>query len=191
MTDQYVRQNDHFTRVCGVESPHNGKIDYALTTKLGQGNIFYENGDHDFVADATSKEVVGRNVKDEKTPAKIIYAKNGGILLDAPNGTITIRAANIRFVGVDGADGGEITFQGSKVINMDAPTITAQGTNVTMAASQTASVAGSTADVNGGAQVTVSSGADVDSSSVLGQIIQAIKRFKKFFGSICEDKPKG
>lgn len=193
--DPHLRQTDHFTEVCGVESPHNGTVDYACTTKKGQGNIFYENGDHDFVCDKTSKEVVGRKIKrNEETgaftpapeiPAKIIYAKNGSILLDAPNGTITIRAANIRFVAVDGADGGEITFQASKIVHIDSPTITAQGTNVTIAASQSASIAGSTTDITGHAQTTVSSGVDTDSSSVLGQILQAIKKFKKFFSSIC------
>jgi hypothetical protein len=181
---EHVKQNDHFSEVCGVPSPNNGKVDYALTTKCGQGNIFYENGDHDFVAKGTSKEVVGKNITNENTPAKIIRAENGGIILSAPYGTVTIVAANIRFVAVDGVDGGEITFQASKIINMDAPTVNTQGTNITIAASQTASVAGTTADINGGTQVTVSSGVDADSSSVLGQIVQAIKRFQKFFDSI-------
>jgi hypothetical protein len=185
---EHVKQNDHFSEVCGVPSPNNGKVDYALTTKCGQGNIFYENGDHDFVAKGTSKEVVGKNITNENTPAKIIRAENGGIILSAPYGTVTIVAANIRFVAVDGVDGGEITFQASKIINMDAPTVNTQGTNITIAASQTASVAGTTADINGGTQVTVSSGVDADSSSVLGQIVQAIKRFQKFFDSICSDK---
>ena len=70
---------------------------------------------------------------------------------------------------------------------MDAPTVNTQSTNVVIAAAQTASIAGTTADVNGGTQVTVSSGVDADSSSVLGQIVQAIKRFQKFFDSICSD----
>jgi hypothetical protein len=184
---EHSRQHDHYRVDCGVPSPNNGTVDYALTTKLGQGDIFYENGDHDFVADATSKEVVGRKITNERTPAKIIEAKNGGIILRALNGTITIQAANIRFVGVDGVDGGEITFQASKIIHMDAPTVTTQGTNVTIAAAQVASIAGSTADINAGTQVTVSSGVDADSSSVLGQIVQAIKRFQNFFSSICSD----
>ena len=184
---EHSRQHDHYRVDCGVPSPNNGKVDYALTTKLGQGDIFYENGDHDFVANATSKEVVGRKITNEQTPAKIIRAENGGIILSAPYGTITIVAANIRFVAVDGKDGGEISFQASKIINMNAPTVNTQGTNVVMAASQTASIAGSTADINGGAQVTVSSGVDTDSSSVLGQIVQAIKKFQNFFNSICSD----
>ena len=58
--DAHLRQTDHFIEACGVESPHNGKIDYSCTTKKGQGFIYYENGDLDIVADKTSKEVVGK-----------------------------------------------------------------------------------------------------------------------------------
>lgn len=185
--DPHLIQTDHFIVACGVESPHNGKIDYSCTTKKGQGYIYYENGDLDIVADKTSKEVVGKKITNEQEPAKIIYAKNGGIVLDAPNGTITIRAANIRFVAVDGTGGGEITFQASKQIHQDAPTITAQGSNVTIAASQNASVTGSTASVSANTQAEVQSGIDSDKSSVLGKILDAITRFKKFFASICSD----
>lgn len=185
---EHVKQNDHFSEVCGVPSPNNGTVDYALTTKLAQGDIFYENGDHDFVVNATSKEVVGKDITNERTPAKIIEAKNGGILLRALNGTITIQAANIRFVGVDGLDGGEITFQASKLIHMDSPTITSQGTNVTMAAAQVASVVGTAGlDLATSTKATCASGVDTDSSSIFAQLFSAITRFKKFFSSICAD----
>jgi hypothetical protein len=43
----------------------------------------------------------------------------------------------------------------------------------------------------GGAQVTVDSGTDADSSSVMGKILKALEDFKKFFSSICADKPAG
>lgn len=185
--DPHLRQNDQFIEACGVESPHNGKIDYSLTTKKGQGFIYYENGDLDVVSDKTSKEVVGKKVTNELDPAKIIYAVNGGIVLDASNGTITIRARNIRFVAVDGTGGGEITFQASKQIHQDAPTITAQGTNVTIAASQNASVSGSVATLIANTQAEVQSGIDSDKSSILGKILDAITRFKNFFNSICSD----
>jgi hypothetical protein len=184
--DPHLRQTDQFIEACGVESPHNGKIDYSLTTKKGQGFIYYENGDLDVVSDKTSKEVVGRKITEEKEPAKIICAENGGILLEAPNGTITIKAKNIRFIGVDGVEG-EITFQASKIVHLDAPTITAQGTNVTIAASNNASVTGGTASVSANTQAEVQSGIDSDKSSILGKILDAITRFKKFFESICSD----
>lgn len=185
--DPHLRQTDHFIEVSGGESPHNGKIDYAVATKKGQGFIFYENGDIDLVGDKTSTEVFGRKITNEKEPAKIIHAQNGSIILEAPNGEIIIKARNIRFVAVDGIDGGEITCQASKQIHQDAPTITAQGTNVTIAASNNASVSGSTATLIANTQAEVQSGIDSDKSSVLGKILDAIARFKKFFASICSD----
>ena len=185
---EHSRQHDHYRVDCGVPSPNGGKVDYALTTKCGQGDIFYENGNHEFVADSTSKETVGRKITDEWIPAKIIEAQNGGIHLYAPNGTITIEAANIRFIGVDGLDGGEITFQASKLIHMDAPTITAQGTNVTMAAAQIASVVGTAGlDLATSTKATCASGVETDSSSIFAQLFSAITKFKKFFSSICAD----
>jgi hypothetical protein len=189
--DPHLRQTDHIIEACGVESPHIGKIDYSCTTKKGQGFIYYENGDLDLVADKTSKEVVGRKIKNENEPAKIIRAENGGIILSAPYGTVTIVAANIRFVALDGTGGGEITFQASKIIHQDAPTITAQGTNITIAASQNASVSGSVATLVANTQAEVQSGIDSDKSSVLGKILDAITRFKNFFSSVCSDNPGG
>ena len=185
--DPHLRQTDHFIESCGVESPHNGKIDYSLTTKKGQGFIYYENGDLDIVADKTSKEVVGRKITNEQEPAKIIRAQNGSIILDAPNGEVVIKARSIRFVAVDGVDGGEITFQASKQIHQDAPTITAQGANVTIAASQNASVSGSTATLMANTQAEVQSGIDSDKASLVNKIIDAITRFQDFFKSLCSD----
>lgn len=185
--DQHLRQTDHFIEVSGGESPHNGKIDYSVATKKGQGFIFYENGDIDLVGDKTSTEVFGRKITNEKEPAKIIHAKQGSIVLEAPNGEIIIKARSLRFIAVDGLNGGEITFQASKIVHLDAPTITAQGTNVTIAASNNASVSGGTATLIANTQAEVQSGIDSDKSSVLGKILDAIARFKKFFASICSD----
>ena len=69
---------------------------------------------------------------------------------------------------------------------MDAPIVGAQGTNITLAASQSSSiVGGGSVEVTASGQVTTSSGTDTDSSSLLGQILQAVKKFKEFFNSIC------
>ena len=144
----------------------------------------YKNGNCDFAINGTLKEVSGFKVKNPEEFARIIDAENGSILIQAKNGTITLKAANIRLEGVDGV-GGEITIQASKQVNIDAPIVGGQGTNITLAASQSSSIAGSTTDVTGHAQVTTSSGVDTDSSSFLGQILQAIKKFKEFFNSIC------
>lgn len=182
--NQQVTQTDWYRFEAGTKSFANGDIELALSTPTKQGINMYKNGNCDFAINGTLKEVSGFKVKNPEEFARIIDAENGSILIQAKNGTITLKAANIRLEGVDGV-GGEITIQASKQVNIDAPTVGAQGTNITLAASQSSSIAGSTTDVTGHAQVTTSSGVDTDSSSFLGQILQAIKKFKEFFNSIC------
>ena len=186
MSDPHTRQYDGFRVESGTSTPELGKIDYAVTTDNNQGLILCQNGNLLIRNKASSLELCGESITDDKTPAKTIDAANGDIHIRAKNGTIILEAANIRLVGVDGKDG-EITIQASKQVRLDAPTVSAQGTNITLAASQNAAIAGSSTDVTGHAQVTTSSGADSDSSSFLGQILQAIKKYKEFFSSICSD----
>ena len=187
--NQQVIQNDWYRFDCGTKSFANGDVEICLSTPTKQGINMYKNGNCDFAINGTLKEVSGFNVKPGGA-GRIINALNGDILIKADNGTITLQARNIRLVGVDGVEG-EITMQASKKILTNAPTVTTQGTNVTLAASQNASVAGSTTTVHGATPPDVSSGAETDNSSIMGQILDAIKRFKKFFSSICEDKPGG
>jgi hypothetical protein len=182
--NQQVTQTDWYRLEFGTKSFANGDIELGLSTPTKQGINMYKNGNCDFAINGTLKEVSGFKIKNSEEFARIIDADNGSILIQALNGTITLKAKNIRLVGVDGKEG-EITLQASKTVHMDAPTVGAQGTNITSAASQSASVAGSTTDITGHAQVTTSSGVDTDSSSVLGKILQAIKKFKDFFESIC------
>ena len=184
MSDPHARQYNGFRVESGTSTPELGKIDFAVTTDNNQGLILCQNGNLLIRNKASSLELCGEKLTDDKTPAKTIDAANGDIHIRAKNGTIILEAANIRLVGVDGKDG-EITIQASKQFNMNSPIITTQGTNITLAASQNPAVAGSSTDVTGHAQVTTSSGADSDSSSLLGQILQAVKKFKDFFNSIC------
>ena len=186
--NQQVTQTDWYRFECGTKSFANGDIELCLSTPTKQGINMYKNGNCDFAINGTLKEVSGFNVKSGH--ARIIEAVNGDIHILAKNGTITLEARNIRLKGVDGIEG-EITIQASKKILTNAPTVTTQGTNITLAASQNASVAGSTTTVHGATPPDVSSGAETDNSSIMGQILDAIKRFKKFFNSICEDKPEG
>jgi len=188
--NQQVTQTDWYRFEAGTKSFANGDIELGLSTPTKQGINMYKNGNCDFAINGTLKEVSGFKVKNPKEFARIIDAENGSILIQALNGTITLKAKNIRLVGVDGTEG-EITLQASKKILTNAPTVTTQGTNVTLAASQNASVAGSSTTIHGATPPDVSSGAETDNSSIMGQILDAIKRFKKFFSSICEDKPEG
>jgi stress response protein SCP2 len=185
MSDPHIDQKVGHRIESETSCSAQGKIDYAVSTDNDQGFIFYQNGNLIIRNKATSMELCGENLTDDKSPAKTIDAANGDIHIRAKNGTIILEAANIRLVGVDGK-GGEITLQASKQVHMDAPTVGAQGTNITLAASQSSSIAGGgSVEVTASGQVTTSSGTDTDSSSFLGQILQAIKKFKEFFNSIC------
>jgi hypothetical protein len=187
--NQQVTQTDWYRFEAGTKSFANGNIELALSTPTKQGINMYKNGNCDFAINGTLKEVSGFNVKSGH--ARIIEAVNGDIHILAKNGTITLEARNIRLKGVDGIEG-EITLQASKQVHIDSPTVGGQGTNITLAASQSSSIAGgASAEVTASGQVTTSSGTDTDSSSFLGQLLQAIKKFKNFFSSICEDKPGG
>lgn len=186
---RFLKQNNGFRVESGTDSAKNGKIDIAVTTDKGQGIIVYENGNSDFVVKGTSKEVLGYSINDDKSPAKVIDALNGDIHLRAKNGTIILEAANIRIVGVDGI-GGEITIQGSKIVSIEGPTITAQASgDATIAAAKEAHLTGTAAaNLNSSGKNTCNSGVDTDSSSIMGQILAGIKKFKEFWNSICATK---
>lgn len=189
MSEPFRKQEQGYAVESGT-SCKAGKIDYSIATNNDQGIVLLEDGTLMIHNHGTSQELCGKNISDDKTPAKTIDAVNGDIFIRARNGTIILEAANIRLVGVDGK-GGEITISASKQVNIKSPTVTADGTNITIAAAQNASVAGTTASVTAHTQAEVQSGIDADKSSLLGQILDAITRFKKFFSSICEDKPGG
>lgn len=187
--NQQVIQTDYYRLEFGTKSFANSNIELGLSTPTKQGINMYKNGNCDFCINGTLKEVSGFNVKSGH--ARIIEAVNGDIHILAKNGTITLEARNIRLKGVDGIEG-EISLQASKTCNINAPTVSAQGTNITLAASSKTQVAGAAAaSLVGGASATIDSGTDADSSSVMGKILKALQDFKKFFSSICADKPAG
>jgi len=188
--NQQVTQTDWYRFEAGTKSFANGDIELGLSTPTKQGINMYKNGNCDFAINGTLKEVSGFNVKNPEQYARIIDADKGSILIQALNGTITLKAKNIRLVGVDGTEG-EITIQASKTVHMDAPTIGGQGTNISFAGANKTQIAGTSLDLATSTKAACASGLDTDSSSIMGQILKAIKDFKKFFGSICEDKPKG
>lgn len=190
MSDPHIKQNSGHRIESGTSCAAQGKVDYSVTTDNNQGLVFYENGNLIIRNKASSHELCGEHLTDNITPAKTIDAANGDIHIRAKNGTIILEAANIRLVGVDGV-GGEITIQASKTVHMDAPTVGGQGTNISFAGANKTQIAGTSLDLATSTKASCASGVDTDSSSIMGQILKAIKDFKKFFGSICEDKPKG
>jgi hypothetical protein len=191
--NQQVIQTEHYRFEAGTKSWTQGNVEISLSTPTQQGINMYKNGNCDFAINGTLHEVSGCDAKKIKPgcPGRIINAKNGDILIQAKNGTITLQAKNIRLVGVDGVEG-EISLQASKTCNINSPTVSAQGTNITLASSSKTQVAGAAAaSLVGGASAEIQSGTDAESSSVIGRILKALEDFKKFFSSICADKPAG
>ena len=182
--NQQVTQTDWYRFEAGTKSFANGNIELALSTPTKQGINMYKNGNCDFAINGTLKEVSGFNVKNPEQYARIIDADKGSILIQALNGTITLKARNIRLVGVDGTEG-EVTIQASKIVNMDAPTVSGQGTNISFAGANKTQIAGTSLDLATSTKASCASGLDTDSSSIMGQILKAIKDFKEFFASIC------
>jgi hypothetical protein len=188
MRNPFIRQFPGFRVESGTDSAKNGKIDYAVTTDLGQGLIIYQSGNSDYVVNKTSKEVVGRS-NGNGVISKVIDAVNGDIVIQALNGSITLKAKNLYFEGIDGA-GGEIVMTSTKTIVANSSNIDIQSTGDSNVASAKATnvVGTAAADVTASGQATTSSGIDSDSSSFLGQLLQAITKFKEFWNSICVDK---
>ena len=182
--NQQVTQTDWYRLEFGTKSFANGDIELGLSTPTKQGINMYKNGNCDFAINGTLKEVSGFKVKNPDELARIIDADNGSILIQALNGSIILKAKNIRLVGVDGTEG-EVTIQASKTVHMDAPTIGGQGTNISFAGANKTQVAGTSLDLATSTKAACASGVDTDSSSIMGQILKAIKDFKDFFASIC------
>lgn len=184
--EPHGKQNPGYRVESGTDVPGQGESDYSVTTDKGQGLIICKNGNSFYTVNGSSLELVGTNIDyGSDIPAKLIDAAFGDIHLRALNGTIILEAKNIRIVGVDGSEG-EVTIQGSKIVKMSAPNIEVQSSGAaTIAAAQGVNIAGVYTGIHASTQTTLSSGVDADSSSILGQIIAAIKKFKDFFKSIC------
>ena len=149
------------------------------------GFLFEKSGNHLFSTDRTSTEVVGIKIApNSDIPAKMIRAVNGDIVLDALQGDIVLRGMNIRIEGVDGL-GGEVTINSSKIVQIGAPIVRSQSEQFTATGTVSASIAGGSAETFGEFSNESSIGTDFLQSSFFGKIFSAIKRFKKFFESVC------
>jgi len=158
---------------------------FSLLTDNNSGLEFFENGNSIFITDKTSTEVVGRKLPPASDiPAKMIHALNGDIVLDARQGDIVLRGLNIRIEGTDGL-GGEVTINSSGIVQITAPTTRIQGEYCTMSASSCASLGAGALETHGEVSNEATSGSDFIRSSFFGKILSAIKRFKKFFESVC------
>lgn len=153
-------------------------IDYATTTDGGNSTIMQNDGTRIERTPKTAFEYVGDKVQDNE-PAKIIYAKNGNIHLEASNGDIIIKAKNIRILAEDGS--GEITINSTKIIDIRAPYLKENATNITVTASGNLETFAGTK--TGSAQIQNSDGSSVDllQGSFLGKAFSGLQSLKKFF----------
>lgn len=184
-SDPNIHQTTGYRVESGSIVPGEGELDYGVTTDNKQGLLIFKNGKSIFNVSGTSIEDVGRNIPmgDSGTPAKIINAKKGDIVLQAENGDIVLKGRNIRIEGIDGLDGGEITITASKIVSSNAPVVSMTGTNVSLIASQTARMMGATNELVSSAGTSEISITDVEKSSIMGKILAVLKNpaIIKFF----------
>ena len=151
-------------------------IDWEVLTDNAQGIKFCTDGAHFQLNYKTSYEMCGQDCT-KGEPAKIIRAKNGDIYLDAMNGDIYLKAANIRLQATDSI--GEVTIVAGKQIACSSGIHNVSATKVTISGSQDVAVTGTTVNSHGKLQNTQSQATDEKQASFLGQIMSAIKKFKK------------
>lgn len=186
MNDSHIKQNNGH-RVSSGEVLQDGSVtDYSITTDNHQGIVFLQDGRHNQRCRTTSQELCGEYLEDKQSPAKTIEAVNGNIHLRAKNGEIILEAANIRIVGL-GGNGGEVTIQAGKIMHCSAPIFGVQASHANIAGSSQVNQAGGFVSNVGSAGAETVSDVDATSSSIIGQILQAITKFKEFFSSTCSD----
>ena len=160
----------------GTEDGAGRTVDWQVVTDNLQGIKFCTDGTHFQLNYGTSYEVCGQDVgKDE--PAKIIRAKNGDIQIDAMGGDVIIKGLNIRLQSTDPS--GEVTVTAGKQIATKAAICSISGTKVNINGTQDVGISGTTANTHGKLQNTQSQATDEKQASFLGQIMQAIKKFKQ------------
>ena len=176
MTKPHIEVYERYRIDSGNKMPKLGTVDYAMTTKAGTGFGFCESGKHFLVTENISYESVGNslpqssNVKQPHQPAKWIHAKNGDIVIQAPNGTLYLEARNIILDAVGGESStkknGNVFLQASNEVYIkSSDKITIAATDVLINASKTATIVGKCfLNMSGGMMNGASS---VDSFSVL------------------------
>lgn len=159
-----------------------GKIvDYGITTDGGNATILQQDGNRVENTPKTAFEYVGKKCQSSE-PAKIIFARNGNIHLEAENGDIIIKAKNVRIVAEDGS--GEITINSTKIVSIKAPQLKESSTNKTQTVRGNKDSMTGTTSSSGQIQNDNSSSTDLLSGSFLGGLFSGLKNLKKFFNDI-------
>ena len=153
-------------------------VDYGVTTDGGASMFLQKDGKLNEYVPSTSYELVGEKCN-EGEPGKVILAKNGNIQIEAQNGDIILKAKNIRIVAEDGS--GEVTLNSGKIIEIKAPYIKENATNIAVTASANLETMAGTK--SGSAQIQNSDGSSTDllQGTFLGQTFSGLQSLKKFF----------
>jgi hypothetical protein len=172
----------------GVEEGDGGKtIEWGVTTNGGPERnvnsiLMFDDGDKAETVRRTSMEVTGCGKKGtmckEGEPSKLIYAQSGDIHIEAVNGSIVLKAKNIRIVATDGS--GEITLESGKILEFKAPVTNVKGTNVNITGSSKVTTLGQFVENSASVQASTTSLVDIAQGSFLGKILGAIGSLKKF-----------
>jgi len=153
-------------------------IEYGLTTDGGNVQLMQKDGKRIEVVPSTSCEYVGKQCNVGE-PGKVILVENGNLHLEAQNGDIILKARNIRIVAEDGS--GEITINSGKIIDIRAPYIKENGTNITVTATGNLETLAGTKSSSAQILNADSSATDLLQGSFFGQILSGLQSLKKFF----------
>jgi len=177
---EYYEKKPGFAIKSGTPQPKDRITDYQVITDNSQGFSWTTDGEHRQVTNRTSYELSGvaKDTPNGK-PAKIIRTQRGDIIIDAMDGDITIKAKNIRLVGLDGA--GEVTITAGKHFAVNAPVHSLKGTNSNTVMSSGVSIGAQTVDTTGNMQNTSNSGSEEAQGSILTKLLGVVKKFKSFF----------
>lgn len=153
-------------------------VDYGVTTDGGNAVFLQKDGKRNEYVPSTSYELVGDKCNDNE-PGKVIIAKNGNIHLEAQNGDIILKAKNIRIVAEDGS--GEVTLNSGKIVEIKAPYIKENSTNMAVTASGNYETL--TGTKSGMSQIDNKDGSSTDllQGTFLGQIFSGLQSLQKFF----------
>jgi hypothetical protein len=184
--------NPHHRIDGGTKMPIHGTVNYGMVCKNGDGVIFGEDGRQVTVVSSFSYESVGNdlpgNVDSNQpfVPAKWIRAKNGDILIEAPNGSIYLNARNVVIaasgVETDTQKNGNVDIIASNEINIhSSDTVKIDCTNGIINASLEMNICGK-GFLNMGGQFTQAGSAVDTSKGVLGATGQVLKNLTSLGG---------
>lgn len=160
----------------GVDDGAGRICDWQVVTDNLQGIKFCTDGCHFQLCYGTSYELSGQDVGTGE-PAKVIRAKNGDIHIEAMNGDIILKGANIRLQATDSM--GEVTVNAGKQVATRAAIVSTHATQIKSLATQSNDSGGATVETNAKIVNSQSQATDEKQASFLGQLMSAIKKFKE------------